>query len=117
MTALRVVVDVEPDLSAGMSPEQVARLARGIVCVQCSGGVQVDVSSLAAVIFDRPCIAALRLHQLADTATAMSLDCGGLTTATGRWWHDRAALLKVVAALLIRNREWLWAHVREREAA
>lgn len=109
MTAqrLRVLVDVEPTLAAGMSHGQVGALVLGIACVRMAEGVQVRITRSMAPTFAQPHVAALRLHALADEWAAWAEDCGGLETATGRWWLDRAALLRIVAGELVRRPE-LW---------
>lgn len=104
---LRVCVDVEPELAVGMSSGQVGTLTWGIACVRTTEGVQVRIARSMAPTFQQPHVAALRLHALADEWVAWSRECGGLDTATGRWWSDRAELLRVVAGELVRRPE-LW---------
>jgi hypothetical protein len=100
--AVRVCVDVDPTLAVGMTSAQVGLLVWGIGCVRVEGGVRVHLGRHLTPVFSQPHVAALRLHALADEWAAWSTDCGGLSTATGRWWRDRAELLRVV------GEQWLW---------
>lgn len=104
--SLRVVVDVDDELLEGIGASGRAKLARGLVFTQCKGGVRRSNGSVSPN--SEHCVRSLERE--AATLDLPTKRTAG--TATGSWYADRAAFLRVCAELVTRHAARLWPEER-----
>ena len=104
---MKVIVEVSPELAAGMSDSQRARLARGLSISSCYRGIRID-GFQEPQILDTLGNAVMFLLNVSATERALSLSCGGQETATGLWRHDRAEFFRLAAEALFSHQNLFW---------
>lgn len=100
---VRLRVDLDDRLSEGFDLPQLKKLARGATFMGCYRGVRVGDR-----IFTSFAQLETEMVTYAAHLEARALDAGALTTATGRYLHDRASLVWRILIETSARRQRFW---------
>lgn len=107
LAQVKVTVEIDPEICE-LSEANMAKLEKGLRASCCYRGVRFDGLSMNAHVFKTCAEVVMQLHRLADQEIHWSLLSGGLDTATGRHYNDRAMFFKLAAKAIFDHRFYLW---------